>query len=549
MTRFNQLPAYLTLQKHHQEIKEIKIRTLFEQNPERFNQFSILFDDILLDYSKNRITLETMKKLFQLAKESKIELWRDKMFQGEKINFTENRAVLHTALRNRSNSPIMVDGVDVMPKINAVLDKMTTFSRKIRNGNWRGYTGRHITDVVNIGIGGSDLGPQMACRALYPYQHPSIQFHFISNIDGADIDRNLRNLNSETTLFIISSKSFTTLETMSNAKSARDWFIKEAKEEKHIAKHFVAVSTNEKAIQEFGIDPKNMFEFWDWVGGRYSIWSAIGLSLMLSIGPSHYMDFLQGAYLMDQHFKEAPLERNMPVIMALIGIWYNNFFKTDSQAILPYDHYLRTLTQYLQQTDMESNGKTVNRWGEAINYQTGSIIWGASGINGQHAFFQLLHQGSKLIPADFIVSMKTHCIYQEQHHMMVASTFGQTETLMHGRTKEETIAEMKASGISNAEIKQLAAHRAIAGNNPSNTLLVDKINPKTLGMMIALYEHKIFVQGIIWNINSFDQWGVELGKKLTEKIMLDIRSNKRVNSHDVSTNALIDFYKQATNPL
>ena len=547
MPRFTKLSAYKAIKAHHLEINNIQIRQLFEQNPQRFEQFSVSFDEILLDFSKNRLTNQTMKLLFQLARESEIETWRDKMFNGDAINFTEHRAVLHTALRNRSNRPIYVDNKNIMVQVNHVLDRMSLFATKVGDGSWLGYTGKAISDVVNIGIGGSDLGPQMACRALKPYQNPRINFHFISNVDGADIERKLRYLNPETTLFIVASKSFSTLETMTNANTARDWFLKNGTKE-DIKKHFVAVSTNRQAIDRFGIDPQNMFEFWDWVGGRYSIWSAIGLSLMISIGVSHYMDFLQGAYMMDQHFRQTPLEQNLPVIMAMIGIWYNNFFHSDSHAILPYDHYLRTLTQYLQQTDMESNGKSVNRWGERVNYHTGSVIWGASGINGQHAFFQLLHQGTKLIPADFIVSLQTHSIYQEQHHMMVSSTLAQAETLMRGRNYQETITEMKEAGISAKEIKTLAHHRVFEGNHPSNTLLINKLNPKSLGMLIALYEHKIFVQGIIWNINSFDQWGVELGKQLTQEIMNEIHSADEAKLHDVSTNALINYYKNKTLP-
>ena len=438
--------------------------------------------------------------------------------------------MLHVALRNRSNRPIMVDGEDVMPKVNAVIERMGVFAEQVRGGAWRGYSGERITDVVNIGIGGSDLGPQMAVQALAPYRHPQLKVHFISNIDGAHVKEALESLNPATTLFIVASKTFTTQETMTNAHHARTWFLAQAQDACHIAKHFVAVSTNREAVTAFGIDPANMFEFWDWVGGRYSLWSAIGLSIMLAVGAERFDELLDGAHAMDAHFRDAPLDRNMPVILALLGVWYNNFFGAESQAILPYDHALRSLPAYLQQADMESNGKSVDRDGRVVDYATGPIVWGATGINGPHAFFQLLHQGTRLVPADFIVSIEPHDDLQDHHELLLANFLAQTEALMRGRTREET----------QSQTSQFVQHKVFDGNHPSNAILLQKLTPHALGMLIALYEHKIFVQGVIWNLNSYDQWGVELGKQLASRILPELHADAPVDSHDASTNALIN---------
>ncbi|MEW6253161.1 MAG: glucose-6-phosphate isomerase, partial [Planctomycetota bacterium] len=456
------------------------------------------------------------------------------MFGGEKINTTENRAVLHVALRNRSNTPVMVDGEDVMPRVNAVIERMGAFAEKVRSGEWRGYTGERITDVVNIGIGGSDLGPQLVYQALKPYRHPRLKVHFISNVDGAHVKEALEALDPETTLFIVSSKTFTTQETMANANYARAWFLAQSQVVEHIARHFVAVSTNREAVAAFGIDPAGMFEFWDWVGGRYSLWSAIGLSIVLAVGAERFVELLEGAHAMDTHFRSAPLERNMPVILALLGVWYNNFFGAESHAILPYDHYLRSLPAYLEQADMESNGKSVDRDGHAVDYATGQIIWGATGINGQHAFYQLLHQGTRLVPADFIVSVTPHTELKAHHDILIANFLAQTEALMRGRTLEET----------RAQTGQAAAFKVFDGNHPSNAILLQQITPHTLGMLLALYEHKIFVQGVIWNLDSYDQWGVELGKQLAGRILPELHAPAPAAGHDASTNALINFYRR-----
>jgi len=535
---FTELPAYKKLLEHYHKIKDLHLRRLFSVDPHRFNTFSLSVGDLLLDYSKNRITQQTLSLLCELAEESKLDEWRKKMFSGEKINNTENRAVLHTALRNMSDEPVFVDGKDIMPDIRAVIKKMAAFSEKVRTGEWKGYSGKRITDVINIGIGGSDLGPKMVYEALNPYHHKKLNVHFVSNIDGAHIEEVLEKLNPETTLFIISSKTFTTQETLSNAHVARNWLLEKAQDESAISKHFVAVSTNKEAVTKFGIDAENMFEFWDWVGGRYSLWSAIGLSIMIAIGSEGFNELLQGAHEMDKHFQEAPCEKNMPVILALLGIWYNNFFEAESHGIFPYDDYLRSLPMYLEQADMESNGKSVDRYGKRVDYATGPIIWGMSGINGQHAFYQALHQGTKMVPADFIVSILTHSIHQEQHNILFANALAQTEALMRGRNVDETYAD-KEGTIVNDSIE----HMVFEGNNPSNTILIKQLTPKTLGMLLALYEHKIFVQGIIWNLNSFDQWGVELGKQLAKYILDDIHRPFPATSHDASTNALINFYR------
>jgi glucose-6-phosphate isomerase len=540
---FSKLPSYTKLQEHYGKIKNLHMRRLFSIDPQRFDKFSLQQGDLLLDYSKNRVTEETMSLLCNLAREANLNQWRKRMFNGEKINNTENRAVLHTALRNRIDKPVYVDGKDVMPKVWAVIDKMRHFSEKIQSGEWKGFTGKAITDVVNIGIGGSDLGPRMVYEALTPYHYKNLQVHYVSNIDGAHIECTLKHLNPETTLFIIASKTFTTQETLSNANVARGWLLEHmGLNEKAIAKHFVAVSTNAKLVKEFGIDLKNMFEFWDWVGGRYSLWSAIGLSIVIAVGADNFNNLLSGALEMDEHFQTAPCEKNMPVIMALLGIWYNNFFHAESHGILPYDDYLRSLPQYLEQADMESNGKSVDRYGNKVDYATGPIIWGTSGINGQHAFYQSLHQGTKMVPADFIVSMQTHTVFQEQHDIMISNVFAQTEALMRGRNLEETRANLQSTGRILDGGDASIPHMVFEGNHPSNTLLINKISPHSLGMLLALYEHKIFVQGIIWNLNSFDQWGVELGKQLAKRILNDIHQPYQATSHDSSTNALINYY-------
>lgn len=543
-----ELPAYKKLQEHFKEVSQLHMRRLFSVDPQRVDKYSIEYKGLFLDYSKNRISHETIPLLCELAKEADLEGWRERMFTGEKINNTEDRAVLHTALRNCTNTPIKVDGENIMPKINATIDKMEVFSKKVRNGAWKGYSGRIITDIVNVGIGGSDLGPKMVYQALKPYHLKRLTVHFISNVDGAHIDQSLEKLNPETTLFVISSKTFTTQETLTNAHVAREWFLQSALDESHISKHFVAVSTNHEEVVRFGIDPENMFEFWDWVGGRYSLWSAIGLSVVLSVGIKNFKKMLKGANSMDRHFREAPLDKNMPVILGLLGVWYNNFFEAESYGIFPYDHYLRDLTLYLEQADMESNGKSVDRDGRKVDYATGPIIWGTSGINGQHAFYQSIHQGTKMIPADFIVSMQAHSTHQNQHNIMFANALAQTEALMRGRNIDETYADIMASEVEVSDIDKRIHHMVFEGNHPTNTLLIRKLTPRTLGMLLALYEHKIFVQGIIWNLNSFDQWGVELGKQLTTHILQDIDQSNPVTSHDGSTNTLINYYREIINP-
>lgn len=548
MTNPTTLPAWQKLNAHYQEVSQLHMRDLFTQDANRFNKFNMQFADLFLDYSKHRITDETLPLLLQLAREVDVETWRERMFSGEHINFTENRAVLHTALRNRSNTPVIVDGKDVMPEVNRVLAQMRKFSDAVRSGSWLGYTGKRITDVVNIGIGGSDLGPVMVCTALKPYASPDLNVHFVSNIDGAHLAQALQQCNPETTLFIVASKTFTTQETMTNGHSARTWFLNAAKDEAHVAKHFVALSTNAKAVNAFGIDPANMFEFWDWVGGRYSLWSAIGLSIALYVGMDNFEALLTGAHEMDKHFRTAPLEKNMPVIMAMLGIWYNNFFNAETHAILPYDQGLSRFTAYMQQGDMESNGKFVNRAGERINYTTGPIIWGEAGTNGQHAFYQLIHQGNKLIPCDFLMPMKSHYAIgkngEEHHKILLSNLFAQTKALMQGKTAKEVKTELEAQNIPHHDIMTMLPHRVFGGNRPTNTLLFEKLTPSTLGMLIALYEHKIFVQGIIWDINSFDQWGVEFGKQIAQKILPQLSGDTVVTDHDASTNGLINYYKK-----
>jgi len=522
------------------------MRELFELDKDRFSRFSLQFQDILLDYSKNLISSETLSLLLELAKASNVESWRDRMFHGEKINDTEHRAVLHIALRNRSDRAINIDGEDVMPAVHDVIGHMSDFAGRVRSGEWKGYTGKRIKDVVNVGIGGSDLGPKMVYQALKPYRHAEMKAHFISNIDGAHTEEILGKLDPETTLFVVSSKTFTTQETITNANTARDWFLAAAKDEAHIAQHFVAVSTNREAVIDFGINPDNMFEFWDWVGGRYSLWSAIGLSIILLVGKEDFIALLEGAHAMDTHFASAPLDANMPVILAMLGVWYNNFFGTETQAILPYDHFLRSLPMYLEQADMESNGKSVDRDGHHVNYNTGPIVWGATGINGQHAFYQLIHQGTKLIPADFIASIQTHSKLKQQHDIMMSNFFAQTEALMRGRTLEETCEAIEASGLKVDDVRDRLPHMVFEGNHPSNTLLLKKLTPYSLGSLIALYEHKIFVQGVVWNLNSYDQWGVELGKQLAKKILDEIESSDTSAAHDSSTTNLISYYLQVS---
>ncbi len=536
--------AWKALSDHHEKMKHVHMRRMFDQDPDRFSRFSLRFEDILVDYSKNIINEKTMDLLIDLAKESRVSDAIEKMFSGDRINETEDRAVLHVALRNRSNTPIRVDGVDVMPQVNGVLEKMFHFSDRLVSGQWKGYSGKSITDLVNIGIGGSDLGPVMVTEALKPYKIPHINAHFVSNVDGTHIAETLKGLNPETTLFMIASKSFTTQETMTNARTARQWFMARAKDKGHIEKHFVAISTNRAHVTEFGINPENMFEFWDWVGGRYSLWSAIGLSIACAVGSGHYAALLEGGHAMDRHFRQSPLDQNIPVILALIGIWYNNFFGAQTEAILPYDQYMHRFPAYFQQGDMESNGKRTDRNGNSIHYQTGPIIWGEPGTNGQHAFYQLIHQGTKLVPCDFLAPAVSHHPMGEHHLILLSNFFAQTEALMKGKTEQEVRGELEAQGMAPDRLEKLLPHRVFSGNRPTNSILFRQLNPRTLGSLIAMYEHKIFVQGVIWNIFSFDQWGVELGKELAKKILSDLKTPEKVLSHDCSTNHLIQAYKE-----
>lgn len=542
MAELNLSPDWLALQTHWDEIYDQHMLDFFDQDPQRFDRYSLKAAGVFLDYSKNRINDETLGLLMSLARDRDIEGWRDRMFAGELINSTEKRAVLHVALRHRSNTPVYVDGTDVMPDVNKVLARMRKFTDAVRNCQWLGYTGKRIKHIVNIGIGGSDLGPIMACGALKPYQHPHLRMHFVSNIDGTHMIETCSRLDPETTLFLIASKTFTTQETIANAHTARDWFLQSGAKEKHIARHFVAMSTNTEAVEAFGIDPKNMFEFWDWVGGRYSIWSAVGLSLALSIGMDRFEEFLAGAHTMDEHFRTAPLEQNMPVIMAMIGIWYVNFYAAETQAIMPYDHYFARFPAYLQQGDMESNGKGVNKSGMPVGYHTGPVIWGEPGVNGQHAFFQLLHQGTRMIPADFIIPMHSHNAVGDHHTFLLSNFFAQTEALMLGKSPADVQQELQAEGLTQEAIDALLPHKCFSGNRPSNSIMVDAMKPATLGALIALYEHKTFVQGIIWDINSYDQMGVELGKKLALKVQSELRTGENVTNHDSSTNGLVNYY-------
>ena len=529
---------------HFAKIKDVHMKELFNRDTERFEKFSVRFNDILVDYSKNRITGETVQLLLDLAQEAELKKAIESMFSGEKINGTENRAVLHTALRHRGNQPILVDSQDVMPDVNAVLTKMEDFSHKVLSGQWKGYSGKKITDIVNIGIGGSDLGPVMVTEALKPYARKGIAVHYVSNIDGTHISETLKRLNPEGALFMIASKTFTTQETMTNAFTAREWFLSRAKDPTHVARHFVALSTNTEKVEEFGIDKGNMFVFWDWVGGRYSLWSAIGLSIACYIGFDNFVELLEGAFEMDRHFRETPFEKNIPVILAMIGIWYNNFFGAQTEVILPYDQYMHRFAAYFQQGNMESNGKSVDRNGEKIAYQTGPIIWGEPGTNGQHAFYQLIHQGTKVIPADFLAPAQSHNPTGDHHDILLSNFFAQTEALLQGKTREAVIAELQQAGKTEAEIKKLFPHKMFAGNRPTNSILFKKLTPRILGSLIAMYEHKIFVQGVIWNIFSFDQWGVELGKQLANKILPELGDSTLVDSHDSSTNGLINAFKE-----
>jgi glucose-6-phosphate isomerase len=538
-----QTQAWKALTAHFESAQDMDMKELFAQDAKRFESFSTRFgSEILVDYSKNLVDAETMQHLFALANETEVKSAIEAMFGGDAINKTEGRSVLHTALRNRSDKPVMVDGKDVMPAVNAVLAKMELFTHRIVSGEWKGYTGKEITDVVNIGIGGSDLGPYMVTEALTPYK-TRLNMHFVSNVDGTHIVETLKPLNPETTLFLVASKTFTTQETMTNAHSARDWFLAEAGDSAHVAKHFAALSTNAASVAEFGIDTDNMFEFWDWVGGRYSLWSAIGLSISLSVGFDNFVELLDGAHEMDNHFASTEFESNIPVILALIGIWYNNFHGAESEAILPYDQYMHRFAAYFQQGNMESNGKFVDREGNPVEYQTGPIIWGEPGTNGQHAFYQLIHQGTKLIPSDFIAPAISHNPASDHHQKLMSNFFAQTEALAFGKTKETVEAEFLAAGKTAEEAAELAPFKVFEGNRPTNSILVKQMTPRSLGNLIAMYEHKIFVQGVIWNIFSFDQWGVELGKQLANQILPELADDAQVTSHDSSTNGLINAFK------
>ncbi|MGI5865051.1 MAG: glucose-6-phosphate isomerase [Myxococcales bacterium] len=543
MSALTESPAWQALAAHNKAIREVHMRDLFAQDPSRFERLSLRFEDWLVDYSKNRVTDETMKLLVALAEQVGLRKAIDQMFGGEKINRTENRAVLHVALRNRSNRPMLVDGKDVMPDVNAVLAKMRGFTERLRSGEWKGQTGKPITDVVNIGIGGSDLGPLMVCEALKPYGKPGLKVHFVSNVDGTHLAETVKALDPATTLFVVASKTFTTQETITNARSARAWLV-ERLGDAAVPKHFVAVSTNAAEVSKFGIDTENMFGFWDWVGGRYSLWSAIGLPIACFIGMDRFEELLTGAHAMDEHFRTQPFDKNLPVLLAMLGVWYANFFGAETHAILPYDQYLHRFPAYFQQGDMESNGKGVDRDGRPItDYTTGPIIWGEPGTNGQHAFYQLIHQGTRLVPCDFIAPIETHNPMGDHHRKLLANFFAQPEALMRGKTAEEARKELEASGMPAEKVEMLVPHKTFPGNRPANSILVKRITPHTLGALIAMYEHKIFTQGIVWNIFSFDQWGVELGKQLANKILPEFEGGAPVTAHDASTNGLINFYK------
>ena len=528
---------------HYLEMQAVHMRQLFEADPERFDKFHLTFEDILIDFSKNILSEETLTYLLELAQESRLQDAIDAMFSGQRINQTEGRPVLHVALRNRSNRPIFANDEDVMPQVNKVLEQIKSFSDRLLSGTWKGHSGKAITDIVNIGIGGSDLGPLMVTEALRPY-HKNIRPYFVSNVDGTHLAETLKLVNAETTLFIIASKTFTTQETMTNAESAKRWFLEKTSQQGDVAKHFVAVSTNEKSVREFGIAPENMFVFWDWVGGRYSLWSSIGLSIACTIGYENFVQLLEGAHAMDNHFKNESLEKNIPVILAVIGLWYGNFFDAQSEAILPYDQYLHRFAAYFQQGNMESNGKSIDRNGQPVLYQTGPVIWGEPGTNGQHAFYQLIHQGTKVIPCDFLAPSISHNPLSNHHQILLSNFFAQTEALMMGKTEEEVMIELKKQGMDEEAISFHLPYRVFSGNHPSNSILFKILTPRTLGSLIAMYEHKIFVQGVIWNIFSFDQWGVELGKVLAKKILPELSTAGEVQSHDSSTNGLINYFKR-----
>ena len=538
MSYLREYSEWTALEQHYKEISDLEIKEQFSIDSDRHKKLSLNFKDILFDFSKNKITTETLSLLIKLAERVKLAEKTQAMFSGESINTTEDRAVLHVALRNRSNTPIYVNGKDVMPDVNQVLEKMRVFSEKVRSGDWKGYTNQPITDIVNIGVGGSDLGPKMVTTALEPYSVPHLTSHFVSNIDQTDIITTLKKLNPATTLFLVASKTFATKETMTNAHTAREWLLNSAFDKAAIARHFVAISTHKEKVAAFGIDPENMFEFWDWVGGRYSLWSAIGLSIALSIGMDNFDELLMGAHLADQHFIETPFEKNIPVTMALLGVWYNNFYNAESHALLPYDQSLYFFADYFQQGDMESNGKSTTLDGQQIDYNTGPIIWGQTGTNGQHAFYQLIHQGTKLIPCDFLAAAQGHYASPVHHDILISNFLSQPEALMNGKTEEEVEGDIGSSD------PLLVKSKVFSGNNPSSSFLYTKLTPRTLGTLIAFYEHKIFAQGIIWDINSFDQMGVELGKVLAKAILPELKSDEAITTHDASTNLLINTYKK-----
>lgn len=544
MESINRTTEWQNLEKHLEVIKNVKMKDLFAKDAARFDNFSIQFKELILDYSKNIITKETVNLLIKLAEKAGLKEKIEAMFNGETINFTEKRAVLHTALRNRSEEPVLFKGEDIMPGIRDVLSKMRSFIEAVHSGAWKGATGKKIKDIVNIGIGGSDLGPAMVCEALKPYAVKGVNLHFVSNVDGTHICETLKNLEPETTLFIVASKSFTTQETLTNAITARRWLVIGMGGDKSaVARHFVALSTNAKAVSEFGIDTENMFEFWDWVGGRYSLWSAIGLSIALYVGMDNFEKLLEGANGMDIHFRNAPFESNIPVIMALLGVWYNNFIGASTHAIIPYDQYLDKLPDYLQQLDMESNGKRISSDGSAVEYKTGPVIWGRAGTNAQHSFFQLIHQGTQLIPADFLAPVSNPNKTDAHHDILLSNFFAQTEALMKGKDENEALKELQQSGMDETDIKELLPHKIFPGNKPTNSIIYKKLSPANLGSIIAMYEHKVFVQGALWNLNSFDQWGVELGKQLAKKILPELSEDNKIDRHDSSTNGLINFYK------
>lgn len=544
MSKLTLSPAWQALSAHFATMQSMHMRQMFQDDPKRFEKFTVQLGDLFFDYSKNRINEETVALLVKLAEQSELPAYIERMFRGEKINNTEGRAALHTALRNRSGCPVLVDGKDVMPDVQRVLGLMRRFCDAVRNAEHVGHTGKAIRDIVNIGIGGSDLGPLMACEALKPFADQRLRVHFVSNIDASHLCETLKKINAETTLFIVSSKTFTTQETLTNARSARAWLVEQLGDEQAVAKHFAAVSTNLEATSKFGINPNNVFEFWDWVGGRYSLWSAIGLPIALYLGMDRFEELLGGGHMIDEHFRHAPLDKNIPVLMALLGIWYGNFFHAESNAVFPYDQYMHRFTAYLQQLDMESNGKGVDREGQVVDYDTGMEVWGEPGSNGQHAFYQLIHQGTRLIPSDFIAPMHSQNPLGEHHAILIANCFAQTEALMVGKTEEQARAELVAQGLSGEALAALLPHKIFPGNKPTNTLLVQQLDAHTLGMLVALYEHKVFVQSVIWNINPFDQWGVELGKQLAAKILKELSDSAATAPHDASTSGLIEYYHQ-----